>query len=399
MDRQYREEEARVKYDFDIQIDRRNTNSLKWDVAENELPMWVADMDFQTAPEVLSAIKKRVEHGIFGYSIVSEEWNQAIMSWWRERHNFQIQKEWLIFCTGVVPAISSTVRKLTTVGENILIQTPVYNIFFNSIINNGRHVLESPLSYDGEVYHIDFKELEAKLAEPQTTMMILCNPHNPIGKIWDRETLERIGELCWKHHVLVISDEIHCDLTVPEHDYIPFASVSEKCKENSITCIAPTKAFNIAGLQTAAVIIPNETLRHKVNRALNTDEVAEPNAFAIEAAVAAFREGEAWLDELREYIQENKKYVNDFLKKELPELKSVPLEATYLLWIDCSNILENATELSKILRETTGLYLSAGNQYGGNGGQFLRMNIACPREVLKDGLKRLKRGISYILSK
>ncbi len=388
-----------MKYDFDIQIDRRNTNSLKWDVAENELPMWVADMDFQTAPEVLSAIKKRVEHGIFGYSIVSEEWNQAIMSWWRERHNFQIQKEWLIFCTGVVPAISSTVRKLTTVGENILIQTPVYNIFFNSIINNGRHVLESPLSYDGEVYHIDFKELEAKLAEPQTTMMILCNPHNPIGKIWDRETLERIGELCWKHHVLVISDEIHCDLTVPEHDYIPFASVSEKCKENSITCIAPTKAFNIAGLQTAAVIIPNETLRHKVNRALNTDEVAEPNAFAIEAAVAAFREGEAWLDELREYIQENKKYVNDFLKKELPELKSVPSEATYLLWIDCSNILENATELSKILRETTGLYLSAGNQYGGNGGQFLRMNIACPREVLKDGLKRLKRGISYILSK
>ncbi len=388
-----------MKYDFDLQIDRRNTNSLKWDVAEYELPMWVADMDFQTAPEVLSAIKKRVEHGIFGYSIVPEEWNQAIMSWWRERHNFQIQKEWLIFCTGVVPAISSTVRKLTTVGENILIQTPVYNIFFNSIINNGRHVLESPLSYDGEVYHIDFKELEEKLAEPQTTMMILCNPHNPIGKIWDRETLERIGELCWKHHVLVISDEIHCDLTVPEHDYIPFASVSEKCKENSITCIAPTKAFNIAGLQTAAVIIPNETLRHKVNRALNTDEVAEPNAFAIEATVAAFREGEAWLDELREYIQENKKYVNDFLKKELPELKSVPSEATYLLWIDCSNILENATELSKILRETTGLYLSAGNQYGGNGGQFLRMNIACPREVLKDGLKRLKRGISYILSK
>lgn len=385
-----------MKYDFDLQIDRRNTNSLKWDVAENELPMWVADMDFQTAPEVLSALKKRVEHGIFGYSIVPEEWNQAIMNWWKKRHDFQIQKEWLIFCTGVVPAISSTVRKLTTVGENVLIQTPVYNIFFNSIINNGRHVLESPLSYDGEVYHIDFKELEAKLAQPQTTMMILCNPHNPIGKIWDRETLERIGELCWKHHVLVISDEIHCDLTVPEHDYIPFASVSEKCKENSITCIAPTKAFNIAGLQTAAVIIPNEILRHKVNRALNTDEVAEPNAFAIEATVAAFREGAAWLDALREYIQENKKYVNDFLKKELPELKLVPSEATYLLWIDCSNILENAAELSKILRETTGLYLSAGNQYGGNGSQFLRMNIACPREVLKDGLKRLKRGISCV---
>lgn len=388
-----------MKYDFDLQTDRRNTNSLKWDVAEHELPMWVADMDFQTAPEVLSALKKRVEHGIFGYSIVPEEWNQAIMSWWKERHDFQIQKEWLIFCTGVVPAISSTVRKLTTVGENVLIQTPVYNIFFNSIINNGRHVLESPLSYDGEVYHIDFKELEEKLAEPQTTMMILCNPHNPIGKIWERETLERIGELCWKHHVLVISDEIHCDLTIPEHDYIPFASVSEKCKENSITCIAPTKAFNIAGLQTAAVIIPNETLRHKVNRALNTDEVAEPNAFAIEAAVAAFREGADWLDELREYIQENKKYVNDFLKEELPELKLVPSEATYLLWIDCSHIFENAIELSKILRETTGLYLSAGNQYGGNGSHFLRMNIACPREVLKDGLKRLKKGISCILSK
>lgn len=269
-----------MNYNFDEPINRRNTHSLKWNVPERELPMWVADMDFQTAPEIILALQKRVAHGVFGYTIVPDEWYQAYIGWWSHRHRFQMEKAWLLFCTGVVPAISSTVRKLTTVGENILVLTPVYNIFFNSILNNGRLVLESPLKYDGESYQVDFDDLERKLAQPQTTMMILCNPHNPVGKVWSRETLEQIGELCWEHHVIVISDEIHCDLTAPRCEYVPFTSVSEKCRENSVTCIAPTKAFNLAGLQTAAVMIPNETLRHKVNRAINTDEVAEPNAFA-----------------------------------------------------------------------------------------------------------------------
>lgn len=382
-----------MKYDFDTPVDRRNTGSLKWDVSENELPMWVADMDFQTAPEIREAIAKRAEHGVFGYSIVPDKWQESIIDWWKRRHDFVIEKDWLTFCTGVVPAISSVVRKLTTPNENVLIQTPVYNIFFNSIINNGRRVLESPLSYDGEQYHMDFEDLEEKLADPQTTLMILCNPHNPVGKIWDKETLERIGELCWKHHVVVLSDEIHCDLTDPGCDYVPFASVSEHCRDNSITCIAPTKTFNIAGLQTAAVMVPNGNLHHKVWRGLNTDEVAEPNAFAITAAVAAFRYGEPWLEELREYLYENKQTVLQYVKENLPQLHVVPSRATYLLWLDCSAVCEDSEELATKIREKTGLYLSAGTQFGGNGKKFLRWNIACPRVTLLDGLERLQRGI------
>lgn len=390
-----------MKYDFDTPINRRNTNSLKWDISENELPMWVADMDFQTAPEIREAIAKRADHGVFGYTNVPDAWYEAYIAWWKNRHGFQMKKEWLMFCTGVVPAISSIVRKMTTVGENVLIQTPVYNIFFNSIVNNGRNVLQSPLKYDGTGYHIDFVDLEEKLSNPQTTMMILCNPHNPVGKIWNRETLEKIGELCWKHHVLVLSDEIHCDLTAPGSAYIPFASVSEICRKNSITCVAPTKAFNIAGLQTAAVVVPDETLRHKVNRGLNTDEVAEPNVFAVEAAVAAFTKGESWLEQLRAYIYENRQCVQAFLEKELPQIKLVSENATYLLWLDCSEVSEgkDTSEFADFLREKTGLYVSAGEQYGRGGEMFLRMNIACPRENVKDGLQRLKEGCRAYMQK
>lgn len=382
-----------MKYDFEAPVNRRNTNSLKWNVAENELPMWVADMDFKAAPEIRAAISKRVAHGVFGYSEVPDEWYQAYISWWQRRHDFTMQKDWLIFCTGVVPAVSSIVRKLTTPAEKVLIQTPVYNIFFNSILNNGRQVLESSLKYSDGQYEIDFEDLEQKLSDPQTSLMILCNPHNPIGKVWDKDTLERIGELCLKYHVLILSDEIHCDLTDPGMEYIPFASVSEKCRENSITCIAPTKSFNLAGLQTAAVVIPNAFLRHKVWRTLNTDEVAEPNALAVDAAIAAFTEGEAWLDELRKYIFENKKRVFEFIKEKLPQIQIVPSHATYLLWLDCSAIEDSASEVAKYIRNKTGLYLSEGSQYGSCGEKFLRMNIACPRVILEDGLKRLREGI------
>ena len=285
-----------MTYDFDTVISRKNTSSLKWNVKENELPMWVADMDFQTAPEIIRALKARTEHGIFGYSEVEDDWYKAYISWWSRRHGLKIEKDWLVFCTGVIPAISSSVRKLTTPNENVVIQTPVYNIFFNSIINNGCRPLENALIYENGEYRMDFEDLEMKLSDPQTTLMLLCNPQNPTGKIWDFKTLKTVGDLCAKYNVTVISDEIHCDLVAPGKEYIPFASVSENCKNNSITCIAPTKAFNIAGLNTAAVCIPNKELRHKIWRALNTDEVAEPNAFAVGAAVAAFTEGEAWLN-------------------------------------------------------------------------------------------------------
>lgn len=382
-----------MKYDFDTTVNRRNTNSLKWDVAENELPMWVADMDFQAAPEIREAISGRAAHGVFGYSILPDEWYQAYMDWWQSRHGFAFEKDWLVFCTGVVPAISSVVRKLTTPAEKVLIQTPVYNIFFNSILNNGRQVLESSLKYENGNYDIDFDDLEQKLSDPQTSLMILCNPHNPVGKIWDRETLAKIGALCAKHHVVVLSDEIHCDLTDPDQEYIPFASVSEACRENSITCVAPTKAFNIAGLQTAAVMIPNPALRHKVWRALNTDEVAEPNAFAVDAAIAAFTKGGAWLDELRQYVFENKKRVLEFVNAEIPQISVVPSQATYLLWLDCSGLAGSDNGIAKYIREETGLYLSEGSQYGSGGEGFLRLNIACPRSTLEDGLARLKDGI------
>ena len=383
-----------MRYDFDTPVNRRNTNSMKWAVGEQELPMWVADMDFATAPAVREAIEKRAAHGVFGYADLPRQWYQAYRDWWKRRHHWEMEEEWLIFCTGVVPAISSLVRKLTTPAEKVLIQTPVYNIFFNSIINNGRQVLESPLVYEDGAYRIDFDDLEEKLADPQTTLMILCNPHNPIGKIWDARTLERIGELCYRHHVVVISDEIHCDLTDPGYEYVPFASVSEHCRENSVICFAPTKAFNLAGIQTAAVAVANPWLRHKVWRGLNTDEVAEGNVFAVEAPIAAFNEGEEWLDELRAYILENKRIVQEYVDRELPKIHVITSQATYLLWLDCGAYGKEAREIADFIRRETGLFLSAGEQYGGNGSRFLRMNLACPRSTVRDGLERLKKGLA-----
>ena len=381
-------------YDFDTVINRAGTYSLKWDVKEGELPMWVADMDFETAPEIKSALERRVSHGVFGYSILPDEWYDAYISWWKRRYDFLIQKEWLDFCTGVIPAISSIVRKLTTPNENVLIMTPVYDIFFNSVINNGARVLECPLQYKNGNYDIDFNDLEAKLSDPQTSLMLLCNPQNPAGKIWSEDELGKIGLLCQKYNVTVVSDEIHCDLTDPGRKYTPFASVSSVCRDISITCMAPTKTFNIGGLQTAAVCIPNGNLRHKVWRAINTDEVAEPNAFAVTAAIAAYNTGEAWLDELRQYIYDNKILVQNYIKENLPEVLVTPSCATYLLWLDVSAVCEDSGVLRDSIRKRTGLYLSAGAIYGGNGIHFLRMNIACPRKVLSDGLNRLKEGIA-----
>lgn len=382
-----------MSYDFSKLTNRFDSYSMKWDVAPQVLPMWVADMDFETAPEIVEALHNRVNHKIFGYNIVPDEFFESIQHWWKKRHHFLMEKEWMMFCTGVVPAISSIVRKLTTVGENILIQAPVYNIFYNSILNNGRHVLSSDLIYDGHEYTIDFEDLEKKLALPQTTMMILCNPHNPIGKIWSQETLKRIGDLCARHHVLVVSDEIHCDIIALGREYIPFASVSKTNLNNSITCIAPTKAFNLAGLQSACIVVENEVIRQKVNRGINTDEVAEPNSFAITAAMSAFNHGEKWLDELNIYIQNNKQIACQYIEENLPMLHVVYSEATYLLWIDCSKVTDDSVELVEAIKKKTGLYLSDGYEYGENGKAFVRMNVACPQMRLMDGLKRLREGV------
>lgn len=382
-----------MKYNFDAVRERRNTGSLKWDVEENELPMWVADMDFEAAPAIIEALEKKTKQGIYGYAVVTKDWYQAIMNWWRTRHHFMIEKEWLIFCTGIVPAVSCAVKRLTNIGDNVLVQTPVYNCFFSSIEHHGRHVLENPLSYNGGEYSIDFEDLEAKLANPLTTLMILCNPQNPAGNIWKREELERIGELCKKYHVTVLSDEIHCDITQTGKEYTPFASISDICRDISVTCISATKTFNIAGLMTAAVVVPNERLRSIMVRGLNADEVAEPNVFAVDAAVAAFTKGGEWLDELRAYISNSKEKVRLYLEKEIPDISMVWSDATYLLWLDCSRIAEDTAELCRFIRKETGLYLIAGDTYRGNGRQFMRMNIACPQVVIEDGLERLKKGI------
>lgn len=380
-----------MQYNFDSPPSRRGSLCYKWDCKPNELPMWIADMDFEAAPEIRAALQRRLDHGIFGYDDMGPDWYEAYIGWWRERHGLSMERENLIFSTGVVASISSLVRKLTTPNENVLIQTPVYNIFFNSIVNNGARVLESPLVREDEGWAIDFADLEAKLADPQTTLMILCNPHNPVGRIWTREELARIGALCQKHHVTVISDEIHCDLTAPGLGYQPFAAVDEVCRAVSVTCIAPTKAFNLAGMHSSAVYAADPVLRHKAWRALNTDEVAEPNTFAAPAAIAAFREGGPWLDAARDYIWANKALVKDFADRELPGVKLNVSQATYLLWVDVSALTENVQDFTHRLRAETGLWVTPGTAYGKAGEGFFRLNVACPRATVEDALGRLKR--------
>jgi len=382
-----------VTFNFDKMTNRINTNSYKWDVESKDLPMWVADMDFETSPAIINAMQKRLNHHIYGYTSVPDSYYHAVAQWWENRHQYHVEKEWIMFCTGVVPAISSIVSKMTDVGDNVLVFAPVYNIFYNSIVNNQRKVLTSELIYKDNQYSIDFGDLERKLAKPDTTLMIFCNPHNPIGKVWDKEVLEKIGRLCIKHNVYILSDEIHCDLTHPGYRYVPFASVSEEIAQNCITCVAPTKTFNLAGIQTSSIIVPNPELRKLVNRGINTDEVAEPNVFAIEAAISAFSEGEPWLEALLEYLMENKQYIEHYISNHLPQIQVIRSEATYLAWIDCREVTNDTKSLCEFIRKETGLFVSEGAIFGGEGNNFIRLNYACPNARLKDGLQRLKKGI------
>lgn len=384
-----------MKYDFDTIIDRSGTDSLKWDIRDGELPMWVADMDFPVADAISEAVQKRAAHPVYGYSILPDEWYDAYINWWDERHGFKREKEWLIFCTGVVPAISSLVRKLTTPAEKIVVMTPVYNIFFNSIVNNGRFPVECPLLYKDEHFEIDWDLFEKICAETQVTMFLLCNPQNPTGAVWSREDLERIGAICEANGVVVVSDEIHCDVIEPGVEYVPFESINETNRRISVTTIAPSKAFNVAGLNSACVSVSDEHLRNRVNRALNTDEIAEPNAFAADAAIAAFNHGGGWLDELNEYVSANKKLVRDYINDNIPLIHDVTEEATYLCWLDARETLGKRDDISlqKFLRRETGLWVSDGKAYGKTGKGYLRMNVACPRSRVEEGLSRMKKGV------
>lgn len=389
-----------MKYDFDTLPNRKGTDSIKWDVKENELPMWIADMDFEVALPIQKAILERASHPVYGYPDVSKEWYQAYIRFFRERHSFEIQKDWLVFSTGVVPTISSSVRKLTNPGDEVILLTPVYNIFYNSILNNNRVVKEVPLRYIANSYSIDFSLLDEALSNEKAKLLILCNPQNPIGKIWSKEDLSEIGRLCEKHHVIVLSDEIHGEITKPGSSYIPFLSVNETNRKIGFAAISVTKAFNIAGLHTSAIIIPNEELRNKVNRQLNTDECAEPNVFAIPASIAALNDSCDWLEEMREYVEKNKEYVYQFIKENVPTLKAIEQDATYLMWLDISSLTNDDKEFASFLRKETGLFLTAGSVYGKGGEGFLRMNVATSLSNVKDACYRLLKGVeSYSLLK
>lgn len=375
-----------TKYDFESVVDRHNTDSVKWDLFDDDLPMWVADMDFKVAPKISEAILKRANHPVYGYTIVTDELFDAYINWWDRRYDLKMSREDMAYAMGVMPSISSMIRCLTDVGDEILIQSPVYHVLFYVIEENDRRVLENELIFENGEYKIDFDDLDEKLSKVK--MMILCNPHNPIGKIWSREELDRIDELCRKHDVILISDEIHCDLTDPDVKYNPF-----KANDNVIRCLSPSKSFNIAGYQSSVVHATNPKLLEKIKSQIHIDNSDSCNVFATTAVRAAYNESEDWLDELREVLYENKQIVKDYLADELPVVRLIECDATYLLWLDCSALNTPSKALSEFLRQNQGLFLSAGSDFGQCGDNFLRMNIACPQKLLKEGLDKLKAGV------
>ncbi|WP_298500913.1 MalY/PatB family protein [uncultured Methanobrevibacter sp.] len=381
-----------TEYDFKSVIDRTGTGSLKWDMFGDDVPMWVADMDFKVAPAIEKAILARANHPVFGYTIVEDELFDAYISWWDRRYGFRMSRENMLYSTGVMPSISSMIRCLSDVGDEILIQTPVYHVFFYVIEDNNRKVVENELIYENGSYKIDFDDLDEKLAAVK--MFILCNPQNPIGKIWSKEDLAKIGELCKKHDVILISDEIHCDLTDPGVKYNPFEISSDY--QNVITCLSPSKSFNIAGFQSSIVHSKNKDLLDKIKTQMHVDNSDSCNVFATTAVIAAYRDCEDWLEELKEVLYENKRIVRDYLSDELPVINLVECDATYLLWLDCSSLNVPSKVLSGFLRTNQGLFLSAGSDFGKCGDSFLRMNIACPKDLLMEGLGRLKAGVTAL---
>lgn len=382
-----------MKYDFDEIIDRRGTNCVKWDSAENPdvLPMWVADMDFRTAPPIIEALSRRVDHGVFGYTRVPQSYYESITGWFARRHGWNIDNDWIIYTSGVVPALSAIIKALTAPGDKVLIQTPVYNCFFSSIRNNGCEIVESRLVYADNTYSIDFEDLERKVSDPKVKAMILCNPHNPAGRVWSRDELIRIGEICIRHDVVVIADEIHCEIVMPGYEYTPFASISEEFSRHSVSCVSPSKAFNIAGLQIANIVCADAGRRAKIDRAVNINEVCDVNPFGVIALQAAYNEGAEWLDQLLEYIYGNYEYMRRFCEEHLPDFPITKLEGTYLVWMDCRKFGMTSAELEKALIQDAKLWLNAGTMYGKDGEGFMRWNIACPRARMIEGLKRFEK--------
>lgn len=374
-----------MKYNFDEPVVRRGTNCVKWDETAdpNIIPMWVADMDFRVAPAIQKALEDRVAHGVFGYNIVPESYYEAVISWFRRRHQWEISRESILYTTAVVPAVSCVIKALTMPGEKVLILSPAYNCFFSSIRNNGCEVLESPLASE---FKVDWQEFEQKCADEKTTLFLLCNPHNPCGRVWTRDELQRMYDICHRHGVTVISDEIHCELIMPGYEFVPFGTVTDDC----VVMNSPSKNFNTAGLQIANIICTNPEWRRRIDRAININEVCDVNPFGIVALQAAYNDSEDWLDALNLYLWENYKTLCDFFAREMPQMKVTRLEGTYLVWVDHSALGISTDEFFNRLLDEGHVWVSAGTMYGPQTGEgFIRINIACPRSQLNEALRRI----------
>ena len=386
-------------YNFDECPSRQGTESVKWDLYPGTLPMWVADMDFRIAPEIQQALQKRLDHGVFGYELLPDNYFEVMGRWFSSRHGWEgIGRETIVPTTGVIAAYSAAIKAMTVPGDKVMVMTPCYNAFFPAIRNNKCLQQDCPLQYDGKHFIVDWDLFEKLAADCR--VLLLCNPHNPVGRVWTREELLLMAEICRRNNVFVISDEIHCELTYPGHDYTPWATLPEEYVKNSVSCISPTKAFNIAGIQIANIYAADPEVLKKMDRAINDNECCDVNVFGATSLQAAYGEGGPWLDELRNYLYHNARTVCCFLEDEIPGVVCPPLEGTYLMWLDCrcalkpGEPLEGFSErLANHLREKHGLVLSTGTIYGASGEGFERLNIACPRTRLLDGLDRFKDGI------
>lgn len=383
-------------YNFDEIIPRRHTNSVKWDETTQEdiIPLWVADMDFQVLPQITDALRQRVDHGVFGYTHVPDSYYESVIRWFDKQHGLHnIKPSDIIYTTGVVPAISAIIRAMTLPGDKVLVMTPVYNCFFSSIRNQGCQVEECHLVYAERTYTVDWEDFESRCADRKVRVFLLCNPHNPAGRVWTKEELQRMGEICRKHGVFVIADEIHCELVMPDYEYTPFASLSEEFLQCSATCVAPTKAFNIAGLQIANVIAKDPVIRERIDRAINIHEICDVNPFGVIATEAAYTdEGAEWLQQLNVYLKGNYEYLCEFISKQLPQLSVTVLEGTYLAWVDCSTLDMSSSQIVKRLLKH-GVWLNEGEIYGERQRAFVRINLACPRKILEEGLRRVAQAL------
>lgn len=387
-----------MKYDFDKVVPRRGTNSYKWDLVKQDdvIPLWVADMDFAVAPPIQEALRKRMEHPVFGYTLVPNSYYEAVINWFDRRHNWHIEKDWILYTSGVVPAVSCAIKAFTLPGEKVLLQTPAYNCFFSSIRNQGCEVLENELVREGDTYRIDFEDFERKCADEKTTVFLLCNPHNPCGRVWTKEELQRMADICRKHHVKVISDEIHCEIIMAGYHFTPFALVDE---DNSVTLNSPSKNFNIAGLQIANIICKNDEWRRRIDRVINIYEVCDVNPFGVIALQAAYNECGDWIDEMNQYVWDNYQYLKRFVLDELPQIQVIRMEGTYLAWLDIMCYELSSDEATQQLLHDGRVFVSSGTLYGKKAGEgYLRLNLACPRETLKQGLVRLGRVLGQYAS-